>query len=144
MIRPWWIVLLALVGSGVGAPALAADCGNEYYVAGAVLDAASRPVANAEVWVLLDKISEKKYRQQGLRARSFRTDGGGVYSAHVVCGNRGGPNPCAKNPKYLTIAADGAGLGMRLKVYKLKDLKMIVDRGACFVEVPPFVLGTSR
>jgi len=144
MMRLPWIALVALVGLGVGAPALAVDCGNEYYVAGAVLDAARRPVPNAEVWVLLDKISEKKYRQQGLRARSFRTDGGGVYSAHVVCGNRGGPNPCAKNPKYLTIAADGAGLGLRLKVYKLKDLKVIADRGACFVEVPPFLLGKSH
>ena len=139
-----WRAVVLVVALGVGMPAVASGCGNEYYVTGAILDSTRRPVPNAEVWILLDKISEKKYRRQGIRARSFRTDGGGGFSAHVVCGNKNGANPCAKNPRYLTIAASGPGLGLRVKVFKLKDLKMFSDRGACFVEAPAFVLGRSR
>jgi len=125
-------------------PAAIAGCGNEYHVGGVVRDGGGRPISDAQVWVLLDKISEKKTIAQGIRARKTRTDRKGSFSARVVCGGEnGGPNPCARKPKHLTIAAGGDGYGLKLRVFKLRDLDVVEQGGVCRVDVPPFSLGTA-
>jgi protocatechuate 3,4-dioxygenase beta subunit len=124
-------------------PAQSADCsGNRYLVKGAVRDRAGDPVPSAQVHVLLDKVSEKKFLKQGVRARSFRADDEGRYTATIVCGGEGGqPNPCAKNPKHLTVAAQGPDHGLKLVVFKLSDLPVTSLAGDCLIEAPGIVLG---
>jgi len=137
-------LLLIIAGCMAVMPAAVAECGNEYQVRGVVRDGGGRPVSDARVWVLLDKISEKKTIAQGIRARQARTDRSGIFSAHVVCGGEnGGSNPCAKKARHLTIAAGGDGYGLKLRAFKLKDLEVVERGGVCLVDVPPFSLGTT-
>jgi len=131
------IVWTSLAGSGQPA-----GCnGHRYLVRGAVRDTAGGAVPNAQVYILMDKVSEKKFLEQGMRARSFRADDSGRYAATVVCEEANGlPNPCAKNPKYLTVAASGPNHGLKLMVFKLKDLPVTSLGGECLVDAPGIVL----
>jgi protocatechuate 3,4-dioxygenase beta subunit len=131
-------VLFALFAVGVVATTSAsAGCGNRYLVGGRVLDASGRPLADARVYVLLDRISEKKFGEQGLRAVRIRTDAAGRYTAHIECGAR--PNPCAASPKHVTVAVAGESFRMKLQVHKLKTLGVDKGADACRVVAPDLV-----
>lgn len=129
------------------APALAAACSSGYYqVTGIVRDTTGRPLADARVFVLLDTISEKKFLEQGVRARSFRTDGAGRFTANIDCNARGGDarNPCAKRPRDVTVAAVTHGYRLRLKGFKLKNLELNERGGGCMVQIPELTLSAER
>src|SRR5210317_395474 len=120
---------------------VAACSGHRYLVRGAVRDASGHPVPNAQVYVLLDRVSEKKFLAQGVRARSFRADDSGRFAATVVCSEENGlPNPCAKKPKYVTVAASGPDHGLKLMSFKLSTLPVTDLGGECIVDVPGIVL----
>jgi hypothetical protein len=134
------IVVSALVAVVAAAPADARCKHERYDVVGSVIDSAGRPVAGARVFVLLDKISEKKFNAQGMRARSTRTDKNGRFHSAVVCGTQ--PDPCARKPKHVTIAA-GQAMSLRLMVYKLATLGETETPTSCFVEVPALILNSG-
>jgi hypothetical protein len=125
------------------APVHGAGCrGPEYHVAGVVEDAHGIPLPGARVYVLLDKISEKEFRKQGLRARSVTSDGSGRFSVTVTCGGK--PNPCSgKKPKNLTIAAEASGYATRLKVHKLASLDAVESPYGCTIQTPDLALSRS-
>jgi hypothetical protein len=137
-----FVLAIAVMAGSLAAPvAIAGGCAGGYHVAGVILDGGGRPVPGARVWVLMDKVTQDSGVTRGIRARSFSADAGGVYEAHIVCG--GSPNPCAKKPKHVTIAASGDGFGLRLVVHPLKNLPLIERGGACFIEAPPLTLSRS-
>jgi hypothetical protein len=121
-------------------PPAAAQCrGDQYAVVGRVVDGMGQPVKEATIYVLLDQLSKKKFAEEGVRARTFRTDGSGRYSAYVDCREArasGGPNPCANKPKHVTVAADRSGYNLRLQTFKLKELGAEEQSGICHVRVP--------
>jgi hypothetical protein len=131
------IVLLSVAPAML--PAAAQCRGDQYAVVGRVVDAMGRPVRDVTVHVLLDQISKKKFAEQGVRARGFRTDGSGQFSGFIDCGEAreaGGANPCANKPKHVTVAADRSGYNLRLQVFKLKELGAQEQSGICHVRVP--------
>ncbi len=129
------LLLAALLATpGVGALDCASDAWAFY---GTVRDAGGRPVGDAEVFLLLDKISEAEYLREGVRGRRFRTNEFGKYQAGLVCSDtRDAPNPCAKRLKYLTVVVSSRDHAMKMHVYRLNDLEIVGDEGACFVQVP--------
>jgi len=114
---------------------------------GAVRDVAGRPIGDAQVFLLLDKVNEADYVREGVRGRRFRTNEFGKYQAGLVCSDdRDAPNPCAKKLKHLTIAVSSQGHAMKLQVFKLNHLEIVKDDGVCFVQMPEIRLqkGFSR
>ncbi len=123
-----------LTGPEVGALECESDAWAFY---GAVRDGGGRPVGDAEVFLLLDKISEAEYFREGVRGRRFRTNEYGKYRAGLVCSDtRDSPNPCAKKLKHLTVVVSSPDHTMKMLVYKLNDLEVVADEGACWVHVP--------
>lgn len=138
------LAVAAVVGTiGVGAlsggTALAQCRSDEIEVIGMVKDSSGVPMRDATVYVLLDQISQKKWAEQGLRARRFRTDFNGQFRAYIDCAEArsgGGPDPCAKKPKHVTVAADPPDHRLKLQVFKLKELEIHERGGVCYVRVP--------
>ena len=134
----------ALVWAGgwfVAGAALAGACGDTYHVQGRITDGSGRGVGDAAVYMLVDKVSKKKTEKQGIRAVGTRTDGSGGFSHTVTCG--GSPNPCAKNPKHVTIMVDQRGLRATLKTFRLADVEVVKLGGECVVRVPPIAVKQS-
>jgi len=127
---------LACVLATPGVAAL--DCKSDAWAFyGAVRDAGGRPVGDAEVFLLLDKIDEAEYLREGVRGRRFRTNEYGKFQAGLVCSDtRDAPNPCARKLKHLTVVVSSQSHGMRMRVYRLNDLEIVLEEGACFVHVP--------
>ena len=128
------LITFLLLAPQVGA----VDCEYEAWAFfGAVRNAGGQPIGDAEVFLLLDKVSEGDYLREGVRGRRFRTNEYGKYQAGLVCSdNRDAPNPCAKKPKHVTVAVSSPGHGMKLQVHKLKSLEIVMDDGVCFVQMP--------
>jgi len=104
---------------------------------GAVRDLGGKPIGDAEVFLLLDKVNEAAYLRDGVRGRRFRTNEYGKYQAGLVCGdNRDAPNPCAKKLKHLTVVVSSPGHAMKLQVHRLNDLEIVRDDGVCLVRMP--------
>ncbi len=122
----------------IAPPAAGADCGHDNWAFyGAVRDAAGRPVADAQVLFLLDKVNRADYLKEGVRGRRFRTNEFGKYQAGLICNDDSdAPNPCARKLKHLTVAASARNHAMKLQVYKLNDLEIVDEEGVCFVHVP--------
>jgi len=139
VIRPL-IVVLALVAAVAALPADARCKYERYDVVGSVIDSAGRPVAGARIFVLLDQISQKKFNAQGMRARTTRTDKNGRFHSVVICGTR--PDPCAKKPKHVTIAA-GQEMNLKLVVHKLAEIGVTETQASCFVEVPRLTVSSG-
>ena len=111
-------------------------------MAGVVEDANGIPLPGARVYVLLDRISEKEFRKQGLRARTITSDDSGRYSVILTC--EGKPNPCSgKRPRNLTVAAEKSGYATRLKVHKLADLDAVESPYGCTIQAPDLALSRS-
>jgi hypothetical protein len=123
-------------------PSHGAACpSGEYEVFGVVYDDFGRPLPDAEVLVLLDRVSEKKTRKQGIRARSTRTDASGHYLRGITCG--GEPNPCASAPRYLSVGVATERHSLRVRVFRLKDLEIVEEDGRCQVEAPAIRLSAQ-
>ncbi len=128
-------------------PLLGAQCSSDQYlISGMVRDAKGTPIVGATVQVLLDVISEKKFHEYGVRARSFHTDDSGRYIADLDCTGEhlDRPSPCAKKPRDLTIAASAVGYRGRLRSFKLKKLPVDEVFDLCTVEVPDLALSIDR
>jgi hypothetical protein len=116
--------------------------GPEYRVAGVVVDANGIPLPGARVYVLLDKISEKEFRKQGLRARSVTSDDSGRYAVTLSCDEK--PSPCSgKKPHSLTIAAEKSGYATRLRVHRLSGLEAVESPYGCTIQAPDLSLSRS-
>ena len=135
-------ILLAVAAAlpfAAALPAAGSPCDSEAWAFyGAVRDSGGRPVANARVHLLLDKINEAAYAREGMRAKRFWTNEFGKYQAGLICSDDSdAPNPCARKLKHLTVVVYSDGHAMTLKVFKLRDLEIRpTDEGACFVTVP--------
>jgi hypothetical protein len=117
-----------------------------YQIMGKVRDVNGRPVGDATVRLLLDRISAPKFSAEGPRARLTRTNDFGTYVALIDCdearGTTDAPNPCADRPRHLTVGVEARGLRMKLMVFKLKELEVTRDAGGCLVEVPAIKLSS--
>ena len=133
-----------LLGILLAAPASAGgSCKSRHFViAGTVRDTAGKPLADASVFLLVDTVSEKKFNQHGMRTRRFRTDKSGRYQGEIDCDAvpRDEPNPCARKPKDLTVAANSSSYRLKLKTFKLKNLGVVENQGYCYVALPDLVL----
>ena len=121
------------------APATSAvDCSHDAWAFyGAVREAGGQPINDAEVFLLLDKVSRADYLEDGVRGRRFRTNEYGKYQAGLVCSdNRDAPNPCARKPKHLTVVVSSRKHTLKMQVFKLNDLEIITEEGVCFVQMP--------
>lgn len=116
----------------------AVDCDYDAWAFyGAVRDRGGQPIGDAEVFLLLDKVSQSDYIKVGVRGRRFRTNEYGKYQAGLICSdNRDAPNPCARRLKHLTIAVSSQGYAMKMQVFKLKSLEILAEDGVCFVRMP--------
>ena len=139
----WVAIILAMgtIGAGVfGVRIAAGACRSEQIeVIGMVKDSSGVPVRDATVYVLLDQISQKKWSEQGFRARRFRTDFNGQFKAYIDCAEArasGGPEPCARKVKHVTVAADQPGYRLKLQTFNFKGLEIVERGGVCFVRVP--------
>jgi len=135
------VIVLAVVGASVPMTAAGAACKpSRYQVMGNLVDRTERPVTDAIVRVLLDRVSEQEFAKQGPRARLVRTNNSGTYVAMIDCdeASKAGdaPNPCADKPKYVTLIVEGAGYRTKVVVHKIKDLELIKDPGGCLILVP--------
>ena len=90
--------------------------------------------------VLLDRVSKKKFFEQGVRARGTTADPHGRFRRRLVCGQgeNGLADPCGSKRKFVTVAASAPGYRTQLHVLKLKDLELSPD--GCSVRVPPLKL----
>jgi len=125
-------VVLAL-GIG-GAFAGGGGCSGTYHVSGRVIDASERPVADARVYLLMDKVSEREFAKQGMRAVITRTDRSGWYSETIVCG--GTPDPCARKPAHFSVLAQTPGTSLRLRTFTLKSLNVVKRSDGCVLRAP--------
>ncbi len=128
-----------LVAAILAAPcATAAKCESDAWAFyGAVRDAGGRPISDAVVFLLLDKLKPVEDSPTGTRGRSFRTNEYGKYQAGLFCtDDLDSPNPCAKKPKRLTVTVSSQGYAMKMQVLKLNNLDIIEDDGVCFVHMP--------
>ena len=135
----WRLVRLglaaALVFGWVAGPTPAAGkCSDTYHVSGRVIDANDRPIAGARVYLLLDKVSEREFAKQGVRAVITRTDRSGWYAESIVCG--GQPDPCARNPAHFSMLVQAEGSSLRLRTFKLKSLNVVKRSDGCVLRVP--------
>ncbi len=112
-----------------------------YRVWGRVMDPNGRPLEHASVYLLLDEVSQKKFNDRGMRARSGSTNAYGRFRVDVVCEPEAAPNPCAAKPKHVTVAASSPGHRTRMQVFRLKDLE--TDDSGCGVVLPDIVLRTG-
>lgn len=110
----------------------------DYEIHGTVTDRSGRPLGGARIHVLLDKVSQKEFGKQGVRARSVTANDRGGYQIGISCG--GEPNPCASKPKHLTVAASKHGYAMVLQTFSLKELEIVEQDGRCFVRAPSIKL----
>ena len=115
-----------------------------YQVMGVVLDSAGRPLVDARVYLLLDEVSEKKTAEYGVRAVATRTNPTGSYIQLIDCDELAKisdrPNPCAKNPRHLTVSAGFPGYRTKVQVFKFKSLDIRKDAGGCVMLVPDIKL----
>ncbi len=118
--------------------ARAATCESDAWAFyGSVRDAGGRPIDDAVVFLLLDKLRPVKDSPTGTRGRSFRTNKYGKYQAGLFCtDDSDSPNPCAKKPKQLTVSVSSQGYAMRMQVLKLNRLDIVENDGVCFVHMP--------
>jgi len=135
------VVLLSVLGPSV----LAGPCKPaRYQVMGLVLDSAGRPLVDARVYLLLDEVSEQKTAEYGVRAVSTRTNPTGSYVQLIDCEELAKtsdrPNPCAKNPRHLTVSAGAPGYRTKVQVFKFKALEIRKDAGGCVMLVPDIKL----
>ena len=116
----------------------AAKCESDAWVFyGSVRDAGGRPIGDAVVFLLLDKLKPVEDSPTGTRGRSFRTNEYGKYQAGLFCtDDSDSPNPCAKKPKQLTVTVSSQGYAMKMKVLKLNDLDIVKNEDVCFVLMP--------
>ena len=141
MLRPKRLFFSALLSAGVSlAVAQAGICDPpRYQILGKAVDPGGRPVADATVRLLLDRISAEEFQKHGPRARLRRTNSSGIYVGLLDCGAgdvvTDAPNPCAKNPKHLTVMVEAQGHRMRLVTFKLKELEINKDAAGCLVQV---------
>jgi hypothetical protein len=130
----------SLAEAGVCKPA-------RYQIMGKVFDAGGRPVADAAVRLLLDRVSAKKFRAEGPRASLVRTNASGTYLTLIDCERARGvtdaPDPCAGRPRHLTVSVEATGYRLKLVEFKLKELEIIKDAGGCLVQVPDLRLSNS-
>ena len=133
------LLVLVLVALAISPQLSAATCKQkDYEILGTVTDRSGRPISGARVHVLLDKVSQKEFGKQGVRARSAAVNDRGAYQVQVTCG--GESNPCAAKPKHLTVAASKHGYAMLLQVFPLKELEIVEQGGRCFVRAPSLQL----
>jgi len=135
------VVLLSVLGPSV----LAGPCKPaRYQVMGLVLDSAGRPLVDARVYLLLDEVSEQKTSEYGVRAVPTRTNPTGSYVQLIDCEELAKtsdrPNPCAKNPRHLTVSAGAPGYRTKVQVFKFKALEIRKDAGGCVMLVPDIKL----
>ena len=118
--------------------ARAAKCESDAWAFyGSVRDAGGRPIGDAVVFLLLDKLRPVEGSPTGTRGHSFRTNEYGKYQAGLFCtDDSDSPNPCAKKPKQLTVTVSSQGYAMKMKVLKLNDLDIVKDEDVCFVHMP--------
>ena len=134
------IALLILVVSAP--PAVAGSCDSDAWAFyGAVRDASGNPIGDAEVFLLLDKIDQSEYLEEGVRGRRFRSNDYGKYQAGLICDdNSDNPNPCARKLKHLTVVVSSPDYAMKMRVFKLRDLDILREDGVCLVRVPEMQL----
>jgi hypothetical protein len=135
------VIVLAVVAASVPlTPSEAACKPARFQIMGNLVDRAERPVVDAIVRVLLDRVSEQEFAKQGPRARLVRTNNSGAYVVMIDCdeASKAGdaPNPCADKPKYVTLIVEAAGYRSKVVVHKIKDLELIKDPGGCLILVP--------
>jgi hypothetical protein len=133
--------LVPFVLTAVTALVAGAVCkADRYQILGRVVDAAGRPIEDAAVRLLLDRVSMQQLVEEGSRARLVRTAATGAYLTRIDCERARGitdaPNPCAARPRHLTVAASAAGYRARLVVFRLKDLDIVEEGGGCLLQVP--------
>ena len=148
MYRRAFVIVLAVVAASVSATATGAACKpSRYQVMGSLTDRSERPVADAIVRVLLDRVSEKEFAKHGPRARLIRTNASGTYVAMIDCdeARKAGdaPSPCADKPKYVTLIVEAPGYRTKVVVHKIKDLELIKDPGGCLILVPDVRLASG-
>lgn len=134
------MVLLVLAGLGGATDGATCDL-DAWAFYGAVRTSGGQPIGDAEVFLLLDKISQSAYAREGVRGRRFRTNEYGKYQAGLVCSDsRDAPNPCGKKLRHLTVAVSSRDHSMKLQVFKLRDLNVAEVDGVCFVQMPEIKL----
>jgi hypothetical protein len=141
------VIVIALAAIACSA-ANAGSCDPpRYQIMGHVVDPSGRPLADATVRLLLDRISAGQFVKHGPRARLLRTNGSGTYVDLIDCGAArdltDAPNPCADKPKHLTVSIEADGHRDKLVVFKLKELDVIKDAGGCLVQVPDIRLSAG-
>ena len=130
----------ALLAGGACKPA-------RYTVMGQVTDSGGRPLVDARVRLLLDRVSGKKTADHGVRALSTRTNAAGSFVQYIDCdelavrGDR--PSPCARSPRHVTVSATAPGLRSRLQVFKFKALEIRRDAGGCILILPDIRLSPA-
>jgi len=110
-------------------------------VYGGVTDRAGAPVPSVRAYVLLDKVSQKEFSKQGVRARSATVTDDGRYHVGLTCGSS--PDPCAAKLRHLTVIAEGRGYATTLRVFELADLEVVEDGDRCTARVPTLQLRES-
>jgi hypothetical protein len=123
-----------LAASLAASPPHAGKCADTYDLMGRVVDTNGRPLGDVKVFLLLDEISERQFHKQGMRAVRTRTNPMGWFAERIVCG--GSPDPCAGNPRHVTVLAGSDSFRMKAKVFKLKKLQIDEGPESCTVRVP--------
>jgi len=132
-----YLLLLSLLPASIAGAGGNVCPATENVVVGSVIGPGGRPLADAKVYGLLDRVSEKQTMKQGIRARSTRTDASGRFELPIQCGEVSGqPNPCASNPKHLTLIVGDLGSRMTLRQFKLKSVGMQRVGEGCVIEAP--------
>ncbi|MCP3979645.1 MAG: hypothetical protein GY716_09990 [bacterium] len=144
--RPIALAVSSILLFLVFAPSVATQSrcdARRYRLGGRVEGGAGRPVADARVHLLLDRVSQKKFHKQGIRARKARTDRHGRYDLEVACADsapelRNAPDPCAAKVQHVTVLAAAPAHRMKLQTFKLTELEVTAD--GCTIRVPTVTL----
>ena len=126
-----------LVGASAARGAPCAE--RKFELVGRVLDTSNRPLSDAGIYLLMDKVSKDKFLKEGLRGRSSRTDRFGQFQGFVACGTNpsGYGDPCGSKIKHVTVIVDHDHHRMVLKTYKFNDLTVTENPdGTCTIAVP--------
>lgn len=143
------LILVGLVAAS-GAPLAASCTSRNYVVHGIVTDEAGQPLAKARIYLLLDKVSEKKSVERGFRAVPVQAGEDGRFVAAIDCAAhdsaRGAerPDPCAKKPRHVTVFVGQEGFGAQARVFRMKDLVVVESNGRCTVGLPEIRLRAER